>query len=231
MRPAALDKTLPYTVIRGPNTYRFTQVVNGKLYGFDKDGLLCYDAEKDPNAMPLPKQQEVVSNVPPQHRNKKLDRKRPYGTARGPGVSYQYFQDHMGFDQEGNAVYCEPGHWGLPPQEALDNIPEPPSREPVVDEISFGSHKPVKDEKPEATGLLIDEPEGDEIYPMKYLQSLSVNQLKALWFQHGMGDWRGKRGKPAKVKAIEELAKLTSTDLADIEEDGDNVLTASTGTD
>ena len=213
MRPAALDKTKPYAVIRGQAPYRFTQVVDDVLYGFDHNGMLVYDGSKDPNAPPLPKQQQRVTNVPKQFSNKKLDRKRPYGTARGVGVTYRYFQDHMGFDEDGNPVYAEPGHWGVPTQEAMENIPEPPKPEPVADTI-----------QPDNGGMIIDEPEGDEIYPLKYLQSLSDNEIKALWFQHNLGDWRGKRGKPAKIKAIEVLSTLRAGD-------GDDISAASPGID
>ena len=137
-----------------------------------------------------------------------MDRNRPYAIVKGAGLPYVYLQDHLGFDAQGNAVYADPGHWGVPAP------PEPKKAEAPSNEVA-----------PEEESVDIgEEPEEGFIYPLEYLRSLTQQQLKSLWFRHDLGQWRGTRGKPATVKAIEVLSQMRS-------EYGDDIPAASTGTD
>ena len=91
-------------------------------------------------------------------------------------------QDGFGYNDEGKLTWADPEKYGHfpPPDQVVKEEPE---------------------EEPE---------EKEPLYTLDELRDLSASRLKELWFYHNLGDWRGTKGKPASLRAIEQLSRLTA---------------------
>ncbi len=193
--PTLLDRDRPYNVLVGEGL-KCKYVQDG--YGFDKDGYFCYDPAKDPSVPKPAGKQEYVCNLPKRYLDKKLDRSKPFGKVLSEGkLPFIFLQNHMGFDRDGNAVWGEPGHWGVPKEgEAyhIETMPETP---------------PAPEPEPEPDMIPIDPDE--RVYPMDELRNMKLADLKAVFFREfpDQGWKAGGKGINAKMRAIKMLGELT----------------------